>query len=345
MRTYAKDPRCWLAELSDLEGDPMPERVRENLGTLRAIVDWARSYLAQPHPDLGRSGPVCPFVRPAMSRGTMFLTVWPGARLDADEVESVVRSYRDWFLELEPAQGKEAQYKSINILFPDIPARDVERLIDGTQERLKPVYVRDGIMIGEFHPGPPKKAGLWNEEFRPLRSPIPLLSIRYMVATDFAFLRDRREFMEAYLSAFADRLPGALTERVHDAAVRFGLVHEDEAQSAAAHDAQDRAVRDAHALARAVAEAAEARFHDDAAAVSAGCPHPAAQARDPSAAECPVHTDARVPAAAENAAPQEAGAPLTPPPGKVPAVHIAPVGDAAPAGAGDGAPAGAGEGA
>jgi hypothetical protein len=280
MRTYEKDPRCWLAELSDLEREPMPERVRENLGTLRATVDWAKAYLAQPHPDLGRSGPVCPFVRPAMGKGTIFFTVWPGDRLDADEVESVVRSYRDWFLELEPAQGREAQYKSINILFPDIPAGDVERLIDGTQERLKPVYVRDGIMIGEFHPGPPKKAGLWNENFRPLKSPIPLLSIRYMVATDFAFLRDRREFMEAYLNAFADRLPGALSERVHDAALHFGLLNEDEAASAASHDARARAVRDAHALARAVAEAAQARFQDAAAA-----------------GECPV--DPEAPEAAE----------------------------------------------
>ncbi|HEX8244311.1 MAG TPA: hypothetical protein VF541_12460 [Longimicrobium sp.] len=300
MRTYEKDPRCWLAELSDLERDPMPDRVRENLETLRATVEWAKSYLAQPHPELGRSGPVCPFVRPAMARGTMFLTVWPGAQLDADEVESVVRSFRDWFLELEPAEGRDAQYKSINILFPDIPASEVGRLIDGTQERLKPVYVRDGIMIGEFHPGPPQKAGLWNKDFRPLKSPIPLLSIRHMVATDFAFLRDRREFMEAYLSAFADKVPSALSDHVYDTALRFGLLPDgDEAESAASHDEKARAVRDAHALARAVAEAA------------------------------------RTLAPAVDAAP----------PGKVPAVHIADVEEAAPAVAGEGAPAAAGDGA
>ncbi|MBW3569782.1 MAG: hypothetical protein KY467_01635 [Gemmatimonadetes bacterium] len=296
MRIYEKDPRCWLAELSDLEREPMPERVRENLGTLRAIVEWAKGYLAQPHPELGRSGPVCPFVRPAMARGTIFFAVWPGARLDADEVESVVRSYRDWFLELEPAQGREAQYKSINILFPDIPTSEVGRLIDGTQERLKPVYVRDGIMIGEFHPGPPKKAGLWNEDFRPLKSPIPLLSIRHMVATDFAFLRDRREFMEAYLSAFAERVPSALSEHVHDTAFRFGLLPgADEVESAAAHDVQARAVRDAHAVARAVAEAAQATLCADAAAASAaGCPHHASRAQDPAAAACPVAPEAAV---------------------------------------------------
>jgi hypothetical protein len=271
----------------------MPEQVREHLETLRTTVAWAKAYLAQPHPELGRSGPVCPFVRPAMARGTLFLTVQPGAGLDADEVESVVRSYRDWFLELEPVQGREAQYKSINILFPDIPPSEVGRLIDGTQERLKPVYVRDGIMIGEFHPGPPRKAGLWNEDFRPLRSPIPLLSIRHMVATDFAFLRDRREFMEAYLSAFAEKVPGALAEHVHDAALRFGLLPgEDEAESAASHEAEARGVRDAHALARAVAEAARARLLEDAAAAStAGCPHHAAPAQG-AEVECPALPEA-----------------------------------------------------
>jgi hypothetical protein len=109
------------------------------------------------------------------------------------------------------------------------------------------------------------------------------------VATDFAFLRDRREFMEAYLSAFADKVPSALSEHVYDVALRFGLLPDgDEAESAGSHDAQARAVRDAHALARAVAEAAQAKLRDDAvAAAAAGCPHHADGAQGPAAAECP----------------------------------------------------------
>jgi hypothetical protein len=239
MRIYEKDPRCWLAELSDLEVDPIPERVREHLGAIRTIIDWSRSYLAQPHPELGRSGPVCPFVRPALAKRTIFYSVWPGADLDPDEVESVARSFRDWFLELEPVHGRDAQYKSINIIFPDLPMSAVGELIDGTQERLKPLYARGGIMIGEFHPGPPQKAGLWNEDFRPLRCPLPMLSIRHLVPTDFAFLKDRREFMEAYLASVGDKVPGALAQAVHGAALRFGLRPGEEEASGAVPRVED----------------------------------------------------------------------------------------------------------
>jgi hypothetical protein len=281
MRMYEKDPRCWVAELSDLEADPMPERVREHLEPIMTIVRWARSYLAQPHPELGRGGPVCPFVRPAMAKGTMFYTVWPGADLDEDEVESVAASFRDFFLELEPRTGREAQYKSINIIFPDLPMSEVGRLIDGTQEKLKLVYTREGIMIGEFHPGPPKKAGLWNKDFRPLRSPLPLLSIRHMVPTDFAFLNDRREFMEAYLAAFGESVPGPLAEQVYNAAERFGLLPDDEEDVLDLDLAAELALEPDLALnpddcpagaAVAVAEEEVVRVS----AAAAGCPHAAA---------------------------------------------------------------------
>ena len=238
MRTYEKDPRCWLAELSDLKADPIPERVREHQAAIRAIVDWEWSFLTQPHPELGRSGPVCPFARPALTRGTIFYTVCPGADLDADAVESVARSYRDWFLELEPVSGREAQYKSINMIFPDLPASALGPVIEGVQERLKLLYAREGIMIGEFHPGPPNKGGLWNDDWRPLRSPLPLLGIRHMVPTDLPFLRGERELMETYLAAFGDAVPAALAEQVRAAALRFGLPYGREASADAGERVQ-----------------------------------------------------------------------------------------------------------
>ncbi|HEX2202787.1 MAG TPA: hypothetical protein VHG91_05805 [Longimicrobium sp.] len=301
MRIYEKDPRCWLAELSDLEASPTPDRVREHLEPIRTIVEWAKSYLGQPHPELGRSGPVCPFVRPAMGKGTMYFTVWPGADLDPGEVESVVRSYRDWFLELEPREGRDAQYKSINIIFPDLPMAKVGTLIDETQERLKPLYVREGIMIGEFHPGPPDKAGLWNEDFRPLKSPIPLLSIRHMVATDFAFLKDRRDFMEAYLEAFGEKVPTALADHVFNAALRFGLLPDEEGEERPdTPETRGQAEADARAVARAVLDAANATLathaREEAEAAAGGCPFHAAQlareAEAAAAAGCPAHTGA-----------------------------------------------------
>jgi len=284
MLTYEKDPRCWLAQLSDLKADPMPERVREHQVAIRAIVDWEWSFLTQPHPELGRAGPVCPFARPALTRGTIFYTVRPGADLDVDAVESVARSYRGWFLELEPVSGREAQYKSINMIFPDLPPSALGPVIEGVQERLKLLYAREGIMIGEFHPGPPDKGGLWNERFRPLRSPLPLLGIRHMVPTDLAFLKGDRESMAAYLAVCGDRVPDSLAEEVRATALRFGLSWPGRAESSGAGgrgEAEEQAVE----------------------AAAAGCPHDATRAQTPGAG-CPAHADSgggvgeRVPVAA-----------------------------------------------
>jgi len=226
MRTHPTDPRLYLVELADFRTQPLPARVQEHLQPLTSIVHWATDYLCNPHPELGRRGAVCPFTNPSIRRNLFYLTVIPGADLRQEDVEEVVRLYRDWFLEMDPQDPRQAQYKSINILFPDLPEEAWTTLIEATQDRLKGEYVPHGIMIGEFHPGPPDKAALRNPDFRPLRSPLPLLSIRHMVPTDFAFLRDRQDFMSAFLARHGDKidtLPGTMPADVREVAARFGL--------------------------------------------------------------------------------------------------------------------------
>ncbi|HST63098.1 MAG TPA: hypothetical protein VLK84_30595 [Longimicrobium sp.] len=226
MRTHPTDPRLYLVELTDFRADPLPPQVVEHLEPLRAIVHWAMDYLCNPHPELGRRGAVCPFTTPSIRRNLFYLTVMPGADLRQQDVVEMVRTYRDWFLEMEPHDQRSAQYKTITILFPDIPEEAWSSLIEATHEELKAEYVPHGIMLGEFHPGPPDKAALRNPDFRPLKSPVPLLGIRHMVPTDFAFLRDRRDFMAAYLARHGDKidaLPGTMSAEVRQVAADFGL--------------------------------------------------------------------------------------------------------------------------
>lgn len=223
MRIHPTDPSLYLVQPSDLSRDPLPDRVAENLEPLSRVLQWADDYLCRPHPELGRTGAVCPFTRPAMRKDLLFLAVYPGAELDQDQVVEVVRRYRDWFLELEPAEMPLAQYKFAGIIFPDIPESGYLGLIEATQARLKPEYVALGVMIGEFHPGPPKQAGLWNPDFRPLRSPLPMLGTRHMVPTDFPFLKDNRDHVAGYLERFRDTLPLRMYNDIREAARRFGL--------------------------------------------------------------------------------------------------------------------------
>jgi hypothetical protein len=223
MRIHPADPRLYLVEPTDLTADPPPARIQGDLEPLRTIVSWATDYLSRPHPELGRTGAVCPFTPPALRRNLFFLTVLRGAGLELDDVEEVVRLYRDWFLELAPTDPRQGQYKTINMIFPDLPSSAWKSLIEATQDRLKAEYVPLGIMIGEFHPGPPEKAALWNPDFRPLRCPLPMLVIRHMVPTDFVFLRDRPDFMSAYLRLQGARVPPVIAAEVRAAAEGFGL--------------------------------------------------------------------------------------------------------------------------
>lgn len=235
MLTSPEFPGRLLVEVSDLAAEPSPAAIRGDLEALRRIVGWAESYLCQSHPKLGRPGPVCPYVQASMRRCTFLLAVCHRAGLDAESLEKTLLDYRDWFLRIEPREGNGAAFKTLLILFPDLDRAEVPRLIDRTQDRLKGEYVAQGLMIGEFHDGPPAKGGLWNPDFRPLASPLPMLVIRHMVATDFPFLKDERGFVLSYLDKFRDQIPPHLREEVIRVAFGFGIALPTNEEMAAVH--------------------------------------------------------------------------------------------------------------
>lgn len=220
MLIHPNDEDLVLIDASDLE---LPPVLRGYEPQLQAIFDWGRDYLCQPHPDLGREGNVCPFAQSSMDRERFYLSVYPGKPDDAEEVATALKCYRDWFLDLAPREMPGSQITAIMILFPDLPDADVVRIIDQTQNLLKSDYVTGGLMIGEFHGGPPRKGGLRNPDFLPLHSPVPMLAIRHMVPTDFPFLRDDPEQVRAYLNLFADMVPAPLRESVRAAKAELGL--------------------------------------------------------------------------------------------------------------------------
>lgn len=223
MLIHPDDAALVLFEPADLTGAPAHPLLGRYADALRTVVAWAEEYLCRPHPELGRTGNVCPFAQGALDRQTFRLAVLPGVPDGPDAVSETLIAYRDWFAALCRADELAASYQTIVVVFPDLAPGDVPRIIDSTQDRLKPEYVGRGLMIGEFHDGPPDKAGLWNSGFRPLRCPVPLLAIREMVSTDFPFLADDAESVAAYLNRFGDRVPRPLRDDVRAAVNHFGL--------------------------------------------------------------------------------------------------------------------------
>lgn len=217
MLTHPTRPVYPLVEPSDFAQERLPAAVAEHEEPLRLIHLWARDYLCGPDPDLGRRGDVCPFTDASLRKGLFYLSVHPEQPADQEELAELLLDYRDWFVELA-GDGPDSQFTTILVLFPTLS--DLA-LIDRTQAALKREYTEAGLMIGEFHPGPPEKGGLWNADFRPLRAPLPLLAIRHMVPSDFPFLRDDGITVAAYLRRFGERLPAHLRAQVQDAANRL----------------------------------------------------------------------------------------------------------------------------
>jgi hypothetical protein len=179
---------------------------KEDLQALKTIADWTRDFVAQPHPHLGRGGPVCPFVPPAIEHDTLWFAVEHINHLSAGQAADVMKQYKDLFLNLDPRAEEEpekAGKKTILVIFPDLPEDKLGDYLDGMQRPLRDEFVREGLMLGEFHPLSQAK-GIHNNEFRPLRSPIPMLTIRHMVSTDWLFLSENAEWAQAWFARFHD---------------------------------------------------------------------------------------------------------------------------------------------
>jgi hypothetical protein len=221
MLVSSTDPALYLLHPREVADESLPGRVRIYEGQMREVVEWARSYLGHPHAALGREGPVCPYTEPSLQRSLFWLTVFPGRAPAQEDMSTVVRKYRDWFSELEPVSGKDAESKAIVILFADLDPAYLW-LIDAVQASLKPQFIREGLMLGQFHERCDEPA-LWNPSFRPLRCSVPLLAIRTMVRTDAPFLTKDAGSLRSYLQRFGHDVPGRLRDTVRDAARRFGL--------------------------------------------------------------------------------------------------------------------------
>lgn len=196
---------------------------KANQPVLDEVAAWVKGYLCRPHPDLGRSGPMCPFVPGALQKQLLFAAIYGQADVDVAAIKSILLEEMERFIALPPISGNDAQFKSIMVLFPNLPGEHVKGLIETAQADLQKHFVPNGLMVGEFHSGPPDKRGLWNKDFRPLYSPVPMLVIRHMVPTDVLFLRGDPGLFREYVKIYGNAVPERFRAQFDEAAHRFGL--------------------------------------------------------------------------------------------------------------------------
>jgi hypothetical protein len=147
-----------LFVVQDLE-DPSRTRMLApgDLDALRTVARWIKTFVARPNKDLGRAGSVCPFVPEALERMTLVRT--------------------------QPIEGDDATYKSVVVVFTDLPADRVGNYLDDDHIRqlARRWYDEDGIVLGQFHERNEGSA-IYNPRFHPFKAPVPFLLMRQLQA-------------------------------------------------------------------------------------------------------------------------------------------------------------------
>ncbi len=182
----------------------------EASAALATLLAWVESYLMREHPELGRTGAVCPFTRQAARLDTARLSI---CEAGPDEEERAFALIRGGFAALDaiPAKPGMAHFRTVIVGFPHCAGQAGIAMLQRVQKRHKFHSLRRSRMIGLMHPAS-EAPGLWNRDFRPLRAPLPVLAIRHLVEHDAPFAARHPLLLLPYLAHF--RLAG--TRRLID---------------------------------------------------------------------------------------------------------------------------------
>ncbi len=197
--------------LEDLEDtgrtSDLAPREREALG---AVADWIKNFILEPNDQLGRPGPVCPFMPTSVERQTMWLAPEHIGDGSTAHVIDVMNSYKRRLLDVGPPDGGETNYNVITVVFTDLPEDRAQNLFDDVLGEIAvPSYAEEGIVFGPFFNGNPATA-IYNNGFRPFQSPVPFIFVRHGVVSDWKFFIDMEDWLALWARRFGEQGVAAL---------------------------------------------------------------------------------------------------------------------------------------
>jgi hypothetical protein len=201
--------------LEDVEDVSRTRKLAESdRNALCAVADWTKTFVAKPHRDIGRAGPVCPFVPEALDHKTFWLAAERSAGRSAPDVIQLIEGYKRLLLAAQPVDGDDANYKSIVVAFTDLPAAQAKDFFSGALQQIGiPSYVDDGLVMGPFFEGNDGTA-INNPNFRPFTSPVPLLLIRRAVISDWKFFLSNEDWLRLWARRYEESAVQALAEEL-----------------------------------------------------------------------------------------------------------------------------------
>jgi hypothetical protein len=209
--------------LEDLEDSGRASTLAESeRSALRSVADWIKAFVVKPHEDLGRAGPVCPFVPESLERQLLWLAPEKIADWGVPDVVKLVSEYKRLLLDTRPTDSGDAIYNVIVVVFTDLPADRAQGVFDEVVRDLAvPSYVEDGILFGPYYKGNEGTA-VYNPSFRPFQSPVPFLFVRHGVVDDWKFFLDSEDWFALWARRYGESGSQALAEELRRLAWRSG---------------------------------------------------------------------------------------------------------------------------
>jgi hypothetical protein len=204
-----------LVLMEELEDISRTRKLAESdLNALRAVADWTKTFVAKPHKDLGRAGPVCPFVPVALEHKTLWFAPERSAGRSAPDVIRLIDGYKRLLLAAQPLNGADASNKSIVVVFTDLPAAQARDFFSGILQQIGvPSYVDDGLVMGPFYEGNDGTA-IYNPNFRPFTSPVPFLLMRRAVISDWKFFLNNEDWLRLWARRYGESAVKALADEL-----------------------------------------------------------------------------------------------------------------------------------
>jgi hypothetical protein len=241
IKAFLKDPRLVLtrrrvvrklqeANIGRRYNGQLEAMTPAGVNAAAVLLAWAREYLGRPHPELGRKGPVCPFIAKTLASNGFLIAVHEEVTSSDAQLRDIVLSHAAEFQRRYPASLGEGA-TSLRIALPNVPEGSLE-MLDLVHEETKTHLMKQKIMVAAIHTRSTRPA-IWNPEFPVLRAPIPCFALRHMVVQDIAFLGHNRAAFLTYAEMFGPLFEAGKVSNefgyvrlYEDARVRFGLASE-----------------------------------------------------------------------------------------------------------------------
>lgn len=180
---------------------------------------WIRHTIAQPHPQLGRPGPICSKVPAALVHDSIWLGIVQMAQVTAEDVTAAMATLTEAFFSLSPHEFPGALFKGVMVLFDTAAPQETVALIEQVQRAHKMALIEAGLLLGKFHRDS-RNTAMHNKNFNPSQSPYPMLGVRPILENDLKFMlaqqeQDKLSHIRRFLQSERNYLPAHYINQIN----------------------------------------------------------------------------------------------------------------------------------